>query len=96
MCRQRPLRDEPLATDCVTCMYSTCHPGRLPIFRALTSSFHHYVHFRAAAAMLPPRLSASLGVITANEGVVVEGDDVDARLAEELMRVHAAGARGVS
>ena len=35
-------------------------------------------------------------VITANEGVVVEGDDVDARLAEELMRVHAAGARGVS
>ena len=33
-------------------------------------------------------------VYTASEGVVVAGDDVDARLAEELMRVHAA--RGVS
>ena len=35
-------------------------------------------------------------VYTASEGVVVEGQNVDARLAEELMRVHAAGARGVS
>ena len=33
-------------------------------------------------------------VYTASEGVVVAGDDVDARLAEELMRVHAT--RGVS
>ena len=37
---------------------------------------------------------AKATVITANEGVVVEGDDVDARLAGELMRVHAT--RGVS
>ena len=35
-------------------------------------------------------------VYTASEGVVVEGQNVDAVLAEELVRVHAAGARGVS